>query len=211
MKNKIQVLTSYIIIMRLDIWFVTLLTTTTSVFALTMQENITEDGFYLAYYNDTGHEVHERISAPNNLNFTDGIAKPQALLHPQAIQKRATGMSFCGCGYYMNHVDCDAANQDLTNQVAAVGGLVLRQRSCYYSIRGSAVAFVCNPYYEESDNTFRASNVGGSDAVITSDCGWYVAGTYAWGYWAANLVGYMNYSPGLDFLGNAMGANALSC
>jgi len=97
--------------------------------------------------------------------------------------------------------------------VNAVGGVFVNQRGCWYSIRSDSVAFACNPYPSSGYSTdeFWGSDVGSSDAVITGDCGWYVAGTYAWGYEVALVVGYMQWTPGLDFLDAAMGSNARGC
>ena len=90
-------------------------------------------------------------------------------------------MCFCGCGYDIPHDDTDAANQDLVNQIASISdqNLYVNPGACWYLIRGSAVAFVCNPYGFPNYDAFRPGNVGSSDSQITSDCGWYVAETYA--------------------------------
>jgi hypothetical protein len=167
------------------------------------------DGFYVAYVDEFGKDVHTLISAPNKTGFVDGLAP--SMPKPK-LAKRSSGYSWCGCGYNMNHADCDAANADLANQ--AGGGITVGGGLCYYSVVSSAVAFVCNPYSSQDNilaETFYSDGVGSSDAVITSDCGWYVAGTYAWGYWPSYVVGYMIYYAGEDFFHDSTGSSASGC
>lgn len=164
------------------------------------------DGFYLAHLDENGQSIHTLIAAPNNTDFIDGVAP--SMPKPR-IAKRSSGYCWCGCGYYVNKAGTDAANADLANQIG--NGVTVREQNCYYSIRGGIVAFVCNPYPTNAGATFFKSNVGGCDAVITADCGLYVAGTYAWGYETSYLVGYMNWYSGLDFLTASIAGTAKGC
>ncbi|KAL7906652.1 hypothetical protein GGI35DRAFT_458572 [Trichoderma velutinum] len=111
----------------------------------------------------------------------------------------------------MNHGDCDAAVADLKDQVSRQGTLWLGGGLCWYSIRGGVVAFICNPNDRTNTNGFVADNVGLSTSIITGDCGWYTAGTHAWGYYNSLLVGYEVYYPGVDFFGTAMSSSLESC
>lgn len=164
------------------------------------------DGFYKAHVNDAGKSIHTHIAAPNNTGFIEGVAPRMTA---SKIAKRSIVYTWCGCGYNMNHGDCDAANADLANQV--VRGVGVGGGTCYYSIRGSAVAFICNPYPNDQAGPIWSNNIGGSSAVITSQCGLYVAGTYAWGYRTSYEVGYMQYQAGLNFAVAAEGSSVTNC
>ncbi|KAI9162987.1 insecticidal toxin complex protein [Paramyrothecium foliicola] len=104
-----------------------------------------------------------QLLAPPNKNYTTGaIPPPLEESFPkdfQFVQKRATGHSFCGCGFNLNHGDCDAAVADLKEQVSRAGTLWLGGGLCWYSIRGAAVAFICNHNSGTNTNAFHTEHI----------------------------------------------------
>lgn len=178
---------------------------------LSLPDFVQRDGIYSVFINDAGKQVYEIIAEPNT-NYTDGHTPALLESFPEKaeLMSRSTGHCFCGCGINLHHGDTDAAVADLTDQVARAG--TLKTTGCWYSIRGSVVAFICNQWGNvENTNDFWAEHVGSSLAVVTADCGWYVAGTYSWGYILTLNVGYMVYYPGQDFGANAMGSDRWDC
>ena len=173
-----------------------------------------QEGVWSAKLNATGHTIFELLAHPDETQREKVGAPPLGESFPadlSSLRRRATGHAFCGCGFNMNHGECDAAVADLKDQVSRRGTLWLGGGLCWYSIRGGAVAFICNPYSGTNTNGFTADGIGLSTSIITGDCGWYTAGTHAWGYYKSLLVGYMIYRPGLDFFGDAMSSDSQHC
>ena len=110
----------------------------------------------------------------------------------------------------MNHGDTDAAVNDLANQLQnGIGAGGIGPGLAWYSIRGSAVAFVCNRGTRQP--TVLPSVVGNGNAAITSACGSYIAGTWRIDPEYYIDYGYMVMEPGLDFCGHAEGSGSGSC
>lgn len=174
------------------------------------------DGVYRAYTDEHGVEIHERASGPSagaivssgpatrdisadisaDSNETHGLSK-----------RRLPGQHWCGCGFTLNHQDCDSAVADIKNQVGS--GVHIQAHRAYYSIRGSVIFFACNTgdgqlYMDVPSVT----DIAGS---LTEVCGRYIAGTYARLGYPPEASGYMRYSQGLDFCAAAKTSPASSC
>jgi hypothetical protein len=187
--------------------------TTLFVVASTALSTIDADGIYVSYENQAG-VVHEKISGPltNITNSPTSETSPTSRKHKRGI----SNASFCGCGFTVDPGYTDAANEDLKAQLNRQpnGKLYLQKKYCYYSVRGSVVAFVCNQYEvngKDWGQWFTARYVDEDNAVITGDCGRYIAGTYAWGYYPSFISGYMRWTPGMDIIKAALSSTALSC
>jgi hypothetical protein len=103
--------------------------------AFTLPEGLT-NGIYAAYYNATGHEVHVRASDLTRLSAKT-FARPNHAIRSNRLEKRQDAGSeiYCGCGFNMNHGDCDNAVAMLKSQFPAfVNGGVN-----FYSISNSVV------------------------------------------------------------------------
>lgn len=201
------------------------------------------NGVYKAYFDEQGREVHELVALPNGeapsskhvnkwitnkTGYKDAIATANVTAikkgHRQSLEKRwhdsepyGFGVGIlnteCGCGFYMDHGDCDAAVNDLKAQSDRAGGGTISIGNAWYSIRGSVVAFACATWPEDFTKTgepfeFDSSSLTVSYAAITRLCGSYVAGTLSyldWGVhdWNFPDIGYMRYSPGDDFCSHA--------
>ncbi|KAH8812871.1 hypothetical protein F5884DRAFT_317843 [Xylogone sp. PMI_703] len=194
------------------------------------------DGSYRVYIDDRGLEVHERAN-----ETSDGVweivyaSSPKAVNSARAVdtlEKRGgtdcgmtnTGLgsqkgcftTWCGCGFTLNHGDCDAAVADLKTQPEKYGSI--GPYLSHYSIRGSVVAFACNI----RGGLNGIGSVDYSDwmvtrvlQVVTDKCGWYIAGTGIYEDLFLDdeypEIGYMRYSNGLDFCVAADSASAGSC
>ncbi|KAH8884741.1 hypothetical protein GQ53DRAFT_751671 [Thozetella sp. PMI_491] len=169
---------------------------------------VKRDGVFRAYYDENGVEVHEELTPdmlvteiPANVTFLASSKVP-------SLDKRATSGTdqvYCGCGFDMNHQNCDDAVQNMKDQTG--GGVAIPPRQSYYAIRGAVVDFACN-YQSDYSLWVWADQIGDIAARITNSCGWYIAGSVGE---AAYGVGYMRYSTGLDFCGNALSSSAHSC
>lgn len=162
------------------------------------------DGDYIAYYNSTGHEVHERVMSPDDLLVERDFADPA---DPAGLERRWRDIRpgfFCGCANLMNEVDYVSAISALKAQYdGSTGRLVVPQGMSAYSIRKSVVAFLCNPQRGAGDAASSASwSVTEFDIIknnIQRQCGYLVPGTWAGSYPTTLAWGYMNWVKGLDF------------
>ncbi|KAK8078728.1 hypothetical protein PG994_002535 [Apiospora phragmitis] len=176
------------------------------------------DGNYRAYVDSNATEVH--VNLDTGAVYTIPAAqRAKPLLEAAApVDKRQTDAGgggdmphnkwHCGCGFNLNHGDCDAAVADMEHQLGdGYPGAAIDEHMSYYSIRGSVVAFVCA--YSVGFG-YHGSDFANAAAGITGRCGWYIAGTMTTAIEGGN-VGYMRYSPGLDFCRNADTAQATHC
>ncbi|EEA19373.1 hypothetical protein TMatcc_009506 [Talaromyces marneffei ATCC 18224] len=192
-------------------------------------------GSYRAYIDDLGREVHELVALPNSEELspdtvtkfvTDENALEKLIARTenvtsdrQALSKRyynANDYGFgvglldiwCGCGFNLDHGECDDAVQDLKNQVGSYAEIPFNM--AWYSIRGNTVAFACTRPQGQSIQDYGRPSELNSDyltisyAAITDFCGWYVAGTSLYtDLWEEGynrpFVGYMQYHDGEDF------------
>ena len=181
-----------------------------------------EDGLYRAYYDKEGREVHEPLvnvttTAPDRRHTA---RQPEAPSLDPLDKRQADYNIYCGCGYNLDHGDCDAAVSDLSNQFGGYDGspcVWIQADMSYYSIRGSVVAFGCNPGYLGGIVQVCGQDYGDDLKVITSQCGAYVAGTFSPVLEGISErktyidLGYMQYYAGLDFCGNAESSPVSSC
>jgi hypothetical protein len=175
----------------------------TAVTAFTLPGGLA-DGDFVAYLDKDGQEVHEKLS-------TRALAAPPkvAITTRQNVVNHVT---YCGCGFNMNHANCDAAVQAPKNQLPGTIGSGLS----YYSIAGAAVAFACNHGYLSAYLT--ADMVTQSAQRVTDACGWYVAGTDLTLEMVGGIpdeielsTGYMQYYAGVTFCANADSSSRGSC
>lgn len=129
------------------------------------------DGFYRAYINETGHEVHELLA--RDLSPRGPSPAVTAGSAPRLLESRPPTdfwVTWCGCGIGLNHADCDAAVQNLKNQLGDRSRI--EAHLAFYAIRGSVVAFACN----NSGSTAVIGSEGVRLAAehVTNACGWYI-------------------------------------
>ncbi|KXJ97295.1 hypothetical protein Micbo1qcDRAFT_191815 [Microdochium bolleyi] len=183
-----------------------------------------KDGFYRAYHDESGREVHELVrepATPKELSASSSTSTPVAEPEPEKLvhlQRRAWKY-WCGCGLSMNHGDCDAAVEDLKHQSDVEyakdygdrKNLILPGQS-FYSIRGSVVAFACNRNWNYAPVPRRDSFTQ-FYGEITNRCGWYVPGTWTNDNLDGGVphVGYMNYRANLDFCQDSTQSNRDRC
>ncbi|KAF2748172.1 hypothetical protein M011DRAFT_476786 [Sporormia fimetaria CBS 119925] len=167
----------------------------------------TSDGVYAVKLLDDGTYEHIKLAEPS-LGKRDPLALQISPQPESSLERRGRGQLWCGCGNNMNHGDCDAAVDDLKNQLR--GGGCCGGFLNYYSIRGSVVAFACN---RNGDNVSRGDgDFSWAIGEITNRCGWYVAGSFDAGDWDYQMImGYMIYHPGLDFCGMSTSSPHGSC
>jgi hypothetical protein len=177
----------------------------------------TEDGVYAVYTRSDGVEViapfdeavdiiKERVSsAPTSPN--PAILKGRGF----NIASRWAGQIWCGCGFTMDHGNCDAAVDDLKNQL---NNGVIPAHMSYFAIKRSpgknVVAFACsrNDLGLELDG----DTYGQALERITSACGLYIAGAYdIFPFGQPLIVGYARYQEGDDFCGGSTSSPANHC
>ncbi|KAF2150018.1 hypothetical protein K461DRAFT_323510 [Myriangium duriaei CBS 260.36] len=184
------------------------------------------DGTYAVSYDAKGNEAHTLLNSTLSSPAQIEAGKIQAINHlakqDEAMiagrggkvrrgmqEKRGALSTYCGCGIYMDHGNCDAAVEDLKQQLDRGSGDdkggYIEANQAWYSIRGNAVAFICEDWRAQN---WRRDDVTNDLAEVTRECGWYVAGTLD-GFFAD--VGYMIYTPGLDFCGHATGSPVQKC
>jgi hypothetical protein len=108
--------------------------------AFTLPAGLTS-GNYVAYYNATGHEVHVKASELNQQDIASYSPVHRAKRSNTSIIEKRQDLGddgytiYCGCGFNMNHGDCDAAVAGLEAQFPGTlnGGL------SWYTIRNSVV------------------------------------------------------------------------
>ena len=176
------------------------------------------DGTYVAYFNETGHEVHQLIdtapvaAAKHSRDFTTSLSARQHGVGGEGADDHAVWITHCGCGRpQLNHGDCDAAVADLKGQLGR--NTLIDGGKAYYSIRGGVVAFACDPVKNWQAAASSDLMAAAADH-ITKACGWYIPGTAEFDHdFAAEAayLGYMAYSAGLDFCGNAIASGQSKC
>ena len=110
----------------------------------------------------------------------------------------------------MDTADTNAANADLENQI--ISGThqdVIWPGTAFYSIKNTAVAFVCN--VDNMNATVPKDIVSTSTKDISAACGLFYPGTSRIQYSQALDYGYMNYTTGLDFCHNAELSGTHTC
>ncbi|KAM0229911.1 hypothetical protein ACHAPO_009633 [Fusarium lateritium] len=167
------------------------------------------DGVYTVDVDEDGTEIHKRlpdIEARAVIEEIDVKADEGA----SRLEKRfpTTRQFWCGCAFPLDHQNCDLAVADLKNQVTPGKSV----KNNYYSIKGNVVAFVCRPYTTYGGYYTDAEYLGLIFRDISSTCGQYIAGT------SQNIVnlsfayvGYMQYTPGLDFCATSTSSRQYSC
>ncbi|KAL6914914.1 hypothetical protein FSST1_012674 [Fusarium sambucinum] len=129
---------------------------------------------------------------------------------------------WCGCGLSMDHGNCATAVDMLKAQFSNSDGGVGELTQAWYSIWGDVVSFT--DCFQVGGLVFFANHFNLVGCIllcrrfpvmasryadylgrITDQCGWYVPGTFSPSSIGLSSVdcGYMNYSPDLDFCGNA--------
>lgn len=185
-------------------------------YGYTLPANLT-DGAYMASLGADGQQIHVRLpDIPLEVDARSLEISTRQEANQFSTRQVVTypNIFHCGCGYYMDHGNCDAAVQDMKNQLGS--GVTIPSGNAYYSIRGNAVAFVCTRA-QLTGHWVDAQIFSDAAATITTACGWYVAGTIQHGHWGSSNaqwdedLGYMQYTAGLNFCGNAEGSPASSC
>jgi hypothetical protein len=169
----------------------------------------TPDGYYRAYYDRNGTEVHENIGS--------GKVKRIEQSAGDIIVRQGTGLPppnyfgeqvWCGCGLNMNTGDCDAAVADLNNQIGYGNTINIDPFESYYSIRGSVVAFACNLTGGEA--SLDEGNFQATISTVTQSCGQNVPGTSTVGV-LPPAVGCMIMYPVLNLCVNSEGSGSDDC
>jgi hypothetical protein len=170
----------------------------------------TTDGFYKVHLNAKGQEIHERVS-----NFEAEATPAEVSIVKRSLKEKRERHweTFCGCGIELNHDNCDDAVQDLKDQMGSTVWLVA-PHTAFYSIRGDAVAFSCNNG-DVGDALTSGDWVTEAAELVTRGCGWYIAGTGKCLFITFDLnttdMGYMIWSDGVDFCGNAEASSDWQC
>ncbi|UKZ74644.1 hypothetical protein TrVFT333_002314 [Trichoderma virens FT-333] len=181
-----------------------------------------QDGSYVAYTDDSGEDVFEpftpQLAARLNITHdTPGISPPTRREPGQGITRRGRSSSaldarsdyhwftWCGCGFDLNHANCDRAVQGIKDQCGK--GCNLPHAQAWFTIADDVVAFLCDGGVASADRITTAA------AKITEKCGWYIAGTamFEEGLFYELNIGYMRYSPGLDFCADAASSPVAFC
>jgi len=168
-------------------------------------------GLYTAYFDDTGKEIHELIST----DLPTGSPAPPPLHTRQQYADNAVPYTLCGCGFDLDVGDCNAAVSVLENW--AGNGVTMSDNTVVYVIDGSVVAFVCSNNGEAGPTELDSESLVSDYSIITSNCGWYIAGTYILmtdaAYWEylSRTSGYMQYINGMNICAAARYSSATSC
>ncbi|KAH8820122.1 hypothetical protein F5884DRAFT_893063 [Xylogone sp. PMI_703] len=198
------------------------------------------DGTYRVQLNESGYEVHHKITGPNEADWTlVDIFKAKKSNHltsrheTSRLVSRASvdcpdsgsGISsdvgcfytYCGCGNLLNHGECDQATEGLRAQAAL--DKPIPWLAADYVIVGGTVVFACNNGMWDTlpaqDAHFFNTVLGATLGIIDKHCGRYVAG--ASGYedafidWKYPVVGHAQYLPGDDFCEMASSSPAGEC
>jgi hypothetical protein len=123
-----------------------------------------EDGNYAAYYNATGHEVHVKASDLPNMNveaFSPPYHAARSLL---AKRQDAESEIFCGCGFIMDHGDCDNAVSMLKGQFPAF----VEANVNFYSISSSVVVIID----QKEDGRVQTLTNLTRPSSVTQELGW---------------------------------------
>lgn len=163
------------------------------------------DGVYGVTIDERGHQVHTLISE------LDLAAVPMdATTRDMDVSKRqvaGNGEFWCGCGNPLVPSNCDAAVSNLERQLPTNGDT--RIYNNYYAINGPVVAFVCIIGKYAADLT--GGEVSAYYGQITAKCGRYISGTFEHAQEGTYFVGYMQYTPGLNFCDDATHSTHHSC
>jgi hypothetical protein len=203
----------------------------TMVNAWTLPANLTT-GVYLVRM-ENGEEVHTLMSPPDiaarsavvkTARISGGATLPRDLApadaaemekRSPALTKRGGTQMHCGCGWEVDHGNCDAAVANLKGQLGY--GSQISANSAWYAISNNVVAFACNQGWD-GDLVIGDRDIADMAQHITDSCGWYIAGTQSWTTydWVWNLrtamdQGYMRYSPGDDFCAASESSSADHC
>jgi hypothetical protein len=167
--------------------------------ALIIPSEITAEGVYEVVKKADGTEIHTKIA-----NVTSGTP----FENDHALNRRYQNEIWCGCGYYMDPGNCDAAVTNIRNQLNQ--GNPVPAGHSFYAIQNNVVAFACN--YGSVDFTTNGDSFGHSLESITNACGRYVAGSKDTGFNGDSfIVGYMQYSNGIDFCHDSTNSPQSSC
>jgi hypothetical protein len=173
----------------------------------------TPDGVYMVFQDELGNEVHKEWSEDYLVkDVPAGITVINATSPEGPIMARGPWRDniWCGCGFTMDHGNCDAAVEELKKSMGVSGAYVTVPS--WFSKKNNVVAFVCN--YKSDQNYFYINSQYFHDslATVTDSCGWYVAGSE--GYQARTdiaSIGYMQFKEGVDFCANALGSPNHNC
>ncbi|WYZ41986.1 hypothetical protein EsH8_V_000881 [Colletotrichum jinshuiense] len=158
------------------------------------------NGFYVAYHDEAGNEVHVKdpdaaflkglqSSVPAvGEESKPGVSRVRRSSSGARLFERAATV-WCGCTHHLNNIDCDNAVNQIKNQIRNAGGQSdVKPGTAWYGINGNVVSFICNLYGPSNGRMTEATFAGGL-STITSSCGYYVAGTIEND---VSDVGYMN-------------------
>jgi hypothetical protein len=180
----------------------------------------TSNGVYRTYVNKRGEQIHEKIFPIPNLKRSGSAApttpNPLSTLNTRQIDGNPDTITYCGCGYNMDHGNCDWVAANMLAQLQDADGFI-PQGISFYAIYYDVVAFLCNG--STSNVTIDPIQFPLYLQQITGACGWYVAGTVLetaeyglYGYDTLVLnYGYMIYFDGLNFCAAADTSPAHSC
>ncbi|KAK7934671.1 hypothetical protein PG985_000166 [Apiospora marii] len=159
-----------------------------------------EDGVYAVIIGEKGQEIHTSIS---NMSPAGG-----GQIRNPGTEDRS----------YLVWLWLQSPLTDLKHQLDENNAVIYTN---FYSIRGGTVAFSCTDSYKR----LWTENLTEFFGIITTRCGWYVAGSYMkqcidsannplnadCADWNLPVVGCMNCYPGQDFCKNAEGSDKSRC
>ncbi|KAF2634009.1 hypothetical protein BU25DRAFT_465237 [Macroventuria anomochaeta] len=133
------------------------------------------DGLYLAAIEPDGTETHTRITDIMPIGEREIPEKTENL---HSLKPRGDIPTWCGCGYDLDHTGTDQAVAAIKNYFQTITSS-LKAQNAVYIVYGGTVAFMCN-----SDNIdwngIATEFITTAYEIITSMCGWYIAGTAQW-------------------------------
>lgn len=81
------------------------------------------DGVYAVFTYDNGTEVHTKISDSSETRSL--LTDRTAVNEESALERRQAGRIWCGCGFNMNHRNCDTAVAALKSQMSKQSELTI--------------------------------------------------------------------------------------
>jgi len=135
--------------------------------AYTIPPNL-KNGVYIIKVDSFGEETHELVQGLTN-NTGTGLE----ILDAPKLQTRDPPLGYnmhCGCGFNMDHDNCDKAVNGMKNYLDANGSKATSKG--VYVVNGAAVAFICNN--SAVHNSYSITSGTYADVLVRITNAWYV-------------------------------------